>query len=45
MGIETGMGNEYVFNRYLGRVEPVWKTGLVCTADALFGYSAYLRND
>ena len=29
----------------LGRVEPVWKTGLVYTSHALFRYSAYLRND
>ena len=28
----------------LGRVEAVWKTGLVCTTPTLFRYSAYLRN-
>ena len=28
----------------LGRVEAVWKTGLVCTTPTLFRYSAYLHN-
>ena len=43
------MGMKMRMNTYVvadvGRVEPVWTTGLVCTTHALFRYRAYLRND
>ena len=45
-GDEDVNENEYAYVvADVGRVEPVWTTGLVCTTHALFRYRAYLRND